>query len=92
MITLCSSSHSELVSGTLSSNSIEDGTEIRLVPAVESGVTVCTCIHVHVGVDGGGGYISVLIVYLVCACGYRCIYMYSKSLESLYMHVCFIGI
>lgn len=32
---------SELVSGTLSSNSIEDGTEIRLVPAVESGVTVC---------------------------------------------------
>ena len=34
---------SELVSGTLSSNNIEDGTEIRLVPAVESGVTVCTC-------------------------------------------------
>ena len=33
---------SELVSGTLNSNSIEHGTEIRLVPAVESGVTVCT--------------------------------------------------
>ena len=36
-LSLCS----ELVSGTLSSNNIEDGTEIRLVPAVESGVTVC---------------------------------------------------
>ena len=37
---------SELVSGTLSSNSIEDGTEIRLVPAVESGVTVCVYLPV----------------------------------------------
>ena len=40
-LSLCS----ELASGTLSSNSIEDGTEIRLVPAVESGVTVCVCLQ-----------------------------------------------
>ena len=31
---------SELNAGTLSENSIEDGTELRLVPAIESGVTV----------------------------------------------------
>ena len=31
---------SELDSGTLGENAIQDGTEIRLVPAVESGVTV----------------------------------------------------
>jgi len=31
---------SELDSGTLGDNAVQDGTEIRLVPAVESGVTV----------------------------------------------------
>lgn len=30
----------ELVSGSLVSNGIEEGSEIRLVPAIESGVTV----------------------------------------------------
>ena len=62
-LSLSLSHRSELISGTLSSNSIEDGTEIRLVPAVESGVTVCVCVptypclqctyvHVCVGVNG----------------------------------------
>lgn len=58
---------SELVSGTLSSNSIEDGTEIRLVPAVESGVTVCTCACMcrctYVVID-----VYVEIAYLMCVC------------------------
>lgn len=37
--------HSELQSGTLSENRIVDGTELRLVPAVESGVTVSNIKH-----------------------------------------------
>ena len=36
---------SELDSGTLGENEIQDGSEIRLVPAVESGVTVSLNSH-----------------------------------------------
>ena len=44
---------SELNAGTLSENSIEDGTELRLVPAIESGVTVSVvcwpvCTYVYI--------------------------------------------
>ncbi len=34
---------SALDSGTLTENGIIDGTEVRLVPAIESGVTVSLC-------------------------------------------------
>lgn len=34
------SPRSELDAGTLTENGIDDGTEVRLVPAIESGVTV----------------------------------------------------
>ena len=40
MLYSLSLSCSELDSGTLGDNAVQDGTEIRLVPAVESGVTV----------------------------------------------------
>ena len=41
---------SELNAGTLSENSIEDGTELRLVPAIESGVTVSVQLSVCLSV------------------------------------------
>ena len=42
---------SELQAGTLRENRIEDGTEIRLVPAVESGVMVSVLLaRVHIAV------------------------------------------
>lgn len=40
----------ELTSGSLSANGIEDGSEIRLVPAIESGVTVSD--HPHTKLRG----------------------------------------
>ena len=36
--------HSELKSGTLTQNRISDGTEVLLVPALETGVAVSMCV------------------------------------------------
>ena len=44
---------SALDSGTLTENGIVDGTEVRLVPAIESGVTVSLCYNT--GIFKGGG-------------------------------------